>query len=185
MKTVNFDIFKKLTKPLPNAPGISLRSVKCGQDPPFAEASILAQDYAPLREELASFRMSRHASIKSRVRGKTLAIRSEGEGALQLMMEFLCAINYNAEELMEFFDFYDKNFVQKSEAFSRVELKDVELDLEHARLGCSAQLAEDEDPEELYAGLMPALERCAMGVAKDIESGQDPHSNPGAEISDD
>lgn len=169
MKTINFDIFKKLSKPLPNAPGISLRSIKCGQDPGFAEASILAQDYGPLRESLAAFRMSRPANIKSRTRGKTLVLRSEGEGALHLLMEFLCSINFSSEELMEFFDFYEKNFLAASEAFARVELKDVELDLEHVRLGCSAKLEDEEDPELLYSGIGPALERRAMGVAKDIE----------------
>ncbi len=170
MKVINFNIFKKLAKPLPNSPGTSLRSVKCSEDGLYAEALILAQDYESLREQIASFRMSRTSNIRSRIRGKTLAIRTEGAGALQSLMEFLCRINYNVEELMEFFDFYEKNFVRESEGFAGVELRDAELDLEYVRLACTAQLGEDEDAESFYAGLSPALELRAMGVAKELES---------------
>ena len=56
---IRFDLVKKLTKPLPKAKGITLRSVRTSEDGTSASAILMAGGYQSIRESVEKYGLFR------------------------------------------------------------------------------------------------------------------------------
>ena len=75
---IRFELAKKLTKVLPKAKGITLRSVRMEEGAALASAILMAGGYQQIREGVEDFRMRTGEPLACRSKGKSLDVYSEG-----------------------------------------------------------------------------------------------------------
>ena len=161
---IRFDIAKKLTKPLPKARGITLRSLRTSEDG-SASAILMAESYGNLRESVESYRMLTGASLACRSKGRSLEVYSEGKDGALVLMDFLKSVSFNSEDVLETVEFFDLCLGKDAE--SGITVLAVDISMEDVRISCSKELADGEDPEDFYAGIAPVLDRFDMGIIKE------------------
>ena len=104
---IRFELVRKLTKPLPKAKGVTLRSVRMEEGSAFASAILMAGGYQQIRENVENFRMVTGQPLACRAKGKSLEVYSEGgEDPLDTLTAFLATIAFNSEDVMESLEFF-------------------------------------------------------------------------------
>ena len=162
---IRFELVKKRTKPLPNAKGITLRSVRKDEGSASASAILMAGGYQQIRENVEDFRMRTGAPLSCRSKGKSLEIVSEGgEDPLDTVMTFLSAVAFNSEDAMETVEFFCRYLGREAEKGLRASSMD--MTAEDLRIGCEAEIEEGETPESVYSYVSALLDRYDMGIIK-------------------
>ena len=162
MKVLDFEIAKKMPRPVRGLPGMSLRSLH--MDAALGEASmvVMADAYGQLRSQMAGL------PLRHKVSGKTMTIfegAAAGSCGAQLFA-FAKTLPFNTEEALDLCEFLA--LPEKPFAISSVELAGTSLSIK-----AQAQLPASEDPEaekeaaaDFYDQLSEILARYNMGVIK-------------------
>ena len=162
---IRFELVKKRTKPLPNAKGVTLRSVRREESSAAASAILMAGGYQQIRESVEDFRMRTGLPLSCRAKGKSLEIVSEGgEDPLGTLMTFLSGVAFNTEDAMETVEFYCR-YLGK-DADSGLSAAAMDMTAEDLRIVCEAQAEEGETPESVYSYVSSLLDRYDMGIIK-------------------
>ena len=162
---IRFELVKKLTKPLPRAKGITLRSVTHKEGSAAASAILMAGGYQELREGVESFRMRKSVPLVCRAKGKSLEVVSEGgEDPLGTLMGFLSTVAFNSEDVMETLEFFGRYLGPDAESGLRAAAMD--MTAEDLRIVCEARAEEGETPESVFSYVSALLDRYDMGIIK-------------------
>ena len=163
---IRFEVVKKLTKPLPRAKGITLRSVKKEEGSTLASAILMAGGYQQLRENVEQYRMMTGKPLSCRAKGKSLEVYSEGgEDPLDTLTDFLSSVSFNSEDVMETLEFFRRYLGRDSG--SGIRPCALEMTAEDLRIVCEAPAEEGETAENVYAYVSSLLDRYDMGIIKD------------------
>ncbi|MBR0140286.1 MAG: hypothetical protein IJM17_08380 [Firmicutes bacterium] len=163
MKTISFEIAKKMSRPPAGAPGIQLSSVK--GDDMKAVMVISSADYAGLKERVSSMQQ-KGLPVSYRTRGKSLEITAfpgSGTGALSVLFSYAGGIDFALDDAADVMAFCAG---AKDALGGRVKLRSIALDKDSLSLKAEAELEDDEEPESFYSGLMELLSKADMGVIK-------------------
>lgn len=158
---IRFEVAKKLAKPAPKAPGITLRSIKGPGEDGVCSMIIMAGDYKPVRESAAAFKMLKGCNLACRSRGRSLEIYAEGEDCIYTIMEFGLGMSFNSEDAMEVIDFFAKNV-----AGTELKAEAIDMTTEDLKLSCIVSAADDCDKEAVYSAYAAAAGRYDMGIIK-------------------
>lgn len=158
---IRFDVAKKLTKPAPKTPGITLRSIKGPGEDGSCSMIIMADDNKSVRESVNAFRMLRNCSIASRPRGRSLEIYSEGEDCIYTIMEFALGMSFNSEDAMEVIDFFAKNV-----SGGDLKAQAIDMTTEDLKLTCIASCEDGCDKDAVYSHYAAIAGHYDMGIIK-------------------
>lgn len=162
---IRFELAKKLTKVLPKAKGITLRSVRMEEGAALASAILMAGGYQQIREGVEDFRMRMGEPLACRSKGKSLEVYSEGgEDPLDTLTAFLSQVAFNSEDAMESIEFFRRYLSRETD--SRLKAVAVEMTAEDLRIVCEARCEEGETPENVYSYVSSLLDRYDMGIIK-------------------
>ena len=162
---IRFELAKKLTKPLPKAKGVTLRSVRMEEGSSLASAILMAGGYQQIRESAENFRMMTGQPLGCRAKGKSLEVYSEGgEDPLDTLTAFLSTIAFNSEDVMESLEFFRRYLSRESDSGLRAIA--VEMSAEDLRVACEAPAEEGEKPESVYSYVSSLLDHYDMGIIK-------------------
>ena len=162
---IRFELAKKLTKVLPKAKGITLRSVRMEEGAALASAILMAGGYQQIREGVEDFRMRTGESLACRSKGKSLEVYSEGgEDPLDTLTAFLSQVAFNSEDAMESIEFFRRYLSRETDSGLRAVA--VEMTAEDLRIVCEARCEEGETPENVYSYVSSLLDRYDMGIIK-------------------
>lgn len=192
---MNFEIAKKLTKH--QGAGLSLSSLTGGSAanmvPQHARAVVYSSDsavYAHIRELAEDFRTSTGYSLKVKGTGKSLEITAEGKSAhgatpeaglnaISVMMAFLGRLNFGADDLNVFFDFYNKyigfdvngqnlgcGFSDGESGRLTLNAGVIRYDKESITLNINIRYPVTFTEEQVYEAVMPLLDCYGMGLIK-------------------
>ena len=162
---IRFELAKKLTKVLPKAKGITLRSVRMEEGAAFASAILMAGGYQQIREGVEDFRMRTGEPLACRAKGKSLEVYSEGgEDPLDTLTAFLSQVAFNSEDAMESIEFFRRYLSRETD--SGLKAVAVEMTAEDLRIVCEARCEEGETPENVYSYVSSLLDRYDMGIIK-------------------
>ncbi|MBO5518279.1 MAG: hypothetical protein J6A42_09410 [Firmicutes bacterium] len=163
---IRFDLVKKLTKPLPKAKGITLRSLRTSEDGQSASAILMAGGYQQIREDVESYRMLTGLPLSARSKGRSLELTSEcGSGSALVLMDFLKGISFNSEDVMETIEFFGR-YLGK-DADSDIQLLSMDMTAEDLRISCFVEAQEGETPENVFSYVSSLLDRYDMGIIKE------------------
>lgn len=146
--------------------------------------------YDEIREKVALFRKEKDVKINCKGVGKSFEITTEGisshgakpeQGlnAISILMEFLGRLTFSNDDINEFIEFYN-NYIGyeldgtalgcglSDEPSGKLVLNVgmVSLDTKAAELTISVRYPVTCDAEDVYAGIMPVLDRYNLGVIK-------------------
>lgn len=158
---ISFEIAKKLAKPAPKAPGITLRSIKGPSEEGLTSMVIMAEDYRAVREAVSAFKMLKSCNLACRSRGRSLEVFSEGEGSLSVIMVFALGLGINSDSVQDVLDFYAKNAAEEL-----AQPVAIDLSPEDMRLYCRISCEEGADREKVYEALSEVLIGYDMGIIK-------------------
>ena len=158
---IDFDIIKKLPKPLPGEKGLALRSLQA-KEGELASAVILASAYADIKRDAAAFSMALGVQISCRARGKSLELTCEGEGCAASLLDFLSSLGFSSEDTNLALEFYASRL--KGDPLIRI--SGAESSLTDIRYSCIAEISTDQDPEEIYGYAFSLAEDYDMGIIK-------------------
>ena len=184
MKTISFDIVKKMHKAAAAEPGVQLSSLKA--DRASGSAVLTGANNAAVRESVAAFRSLTGFPIGCRARGRSIQVFSEapelwGGSSLGVLLEFLKGVSFASEDVLDVLEFCG---LPAEYGFGTLRLEHIDMDRERMELGATAEILsedaheddaaeilsenspEDEAAEAVYSELMPVLERYEMGVIK-------------------
>ncbi|MBR0517369.1 MAG: hypothetical protein IJK10_04530 [Firmicutes bacterium] len=162
---IRFELAKKLTKVLPKAKGITLRSVRMEEGAALASAILMAGGYQQIREGVEDFRMRMGEPLACRSKGKSLEVYSEGgEDPLDTLTAFLSQVAFNSEDAMESIEFFRRYLSRETD--SGLKAVAVEMTAEDLRIVCEARCEEGETPENVYSCVSSLLDRYDMGIIK-------------------
>ncbi|MBR0051533.1 MAG: hypothetical protein IJP57_06245 [Firmicutes bacterium] len=162
---IRFELAKKLTKVLPKAKGITLRSVRMEEGAALASAILMAGGYQQVREGVEDFRMRMGEPLACRSKGKSLEVYSEGgEDPLDTLTAFLSQVAFNSEDAMESIEFFRRYLSRETD--SGLKAVAVEMTAEDLRIVCEARCEEGETPENVYSYVSSLLDRYDMGIIK-------------------
>ncbi|MBR3034346.1 MAG: hypothetical protein IKH87_06375 [Firmicutes bacterium] len=162
---IRFELAKKLTKVLPKAKGITLRSVRMEEGAALASAILMAGGYQQIREGVEDFRMRMGEPLACRSKGKSLEVYSEGgEDPLDTLTAFLSQVAFNSEDAMESIEFFRRYLSRETD--SGLKAVAVEMTAEDLRIVCEARCEEGETPENVYSYVSSLLDRYDMGIIK-------------------
>ncbi|MBR5640875.1 MAG: hypothetical protein IKW92_01935 [Firmicutes bacterium] len=162
---IRFELAKKLTKPLPKAKGVTLRSVRLEEGSVCASAILMAGGYQQIRENVEDFRMRTGQPLACRAKGKSLEVYAEGgEDPLGTLMAFLSLIAFNSEGVMEVLEFFARYLAPETDSGLRV--LSMDMTAEDLRIACEMPLEEGESPENAFSYVSSLLDRYDMGIIK-------------------
>ena len=162
---IRFELAKKLTKVLPKAKGITLRSVRMEEGAALASAILMAGGYQQIREGVEDFRMRTGEPLACRSKGKSLEVYSEGgEDPLDTLTAFLSQVAFNSEDAMESIEFFRRYLSRETDCGLKAVA--VEMTAEDLRIVCEARCEEGETPENVYSYVSSLLDRYDMGIIK-------------------
>ena len=162
---IRFELAKKLTKVLPKAKGITLRSVRMEEGAALASAILMTGGYQQIREGVEDFRMRMGEPLACRSKGKSLEVYSEGgEDPLDTLTAFLSQVAFNSEDAMESIEFFRCYLSRGTD--SGLKAVAVEMTAEDLRIVCEARCEEGETPENVYSYVSSLLDRYDMGIIK-------------------
>lgn len=162
---IRFELAKKLTKVLPKAKGITLRSVRMEEGAALASAILMAGGYQQVREGVEDFRMRTGEPLACRSKGKSLEVYSEGgDDPLDTLTAFLSQVAFNSEDAMESIEFFRRYLSRGTD--SGLKAVAVEMTAEDLRIVCEARCEEGETPENVYSYVSSLLDRYDMGIIK-------------------
>ena len=162
---IRFELARKLTKVLPKAKGVTLRSVRMEEGGVTASAILMAGGYQPIREGVEDFRMRTGQPLSCRAKGKSLEVYAEGgEDPLDTLTNFLSQIAFNSEDVMETLEFFRRYLGKDSDSGLRAVA--VDMTAEDLRVVCEAQMEEGEAPENVFSYVSSLLDRYDMGIIK-------------------
>ncbi len=163
---IRFDLVKKLTKPLPKAKGITLRSVRTSEDGTSASAILMAGGYQSIRESVENYRMMTGLPLACRSKGRSLEVYSEcGSQSAQILMDFLKGVSFNSETAAESVEFFNR-YLGK-DADSGITADSVDMSAEDLRISCRMTREAGDTPEGLYSYVSGLLDRYDMGIVKE------------------
>ena len=163
---IKFDLVKKLTKPLPKAKGITLRSLRSSEDGKSASAILMAGGYQQIREDVENYRMLTGLPLTARAKGRSLELTSEcGEDSALVLADFLKGISFNSEDVMETLEFFERYLGR--DAKSGIRLLSMDMSAEDLRISCCAKAMEGETAESVYSYVSSLLDRYDMGIIKE------------------
>lgn len=163
---IRFDVVKKLTKPLPRAKGITLRSIRAEEGGTCASAILMAGGYQQIRESVEQYRMMTGRPLSCRAKGKSLEVVSEGgEDPLDVLMDFLSSVSFNSEDVMETLEFY--LLYLRRDCGSGMRPLALEQTSEDLRIACCASAQDGETAETVYAAVSSLLDHYDMGIIKE------------------
>jgi hypothetical protein len=163
MKTLSFEIAKKMNRPPAGAPGLQLSSVK--GDGLKAVMVISSASYQELKDKVTAMHQQ-GLPINYRTRGKSLEVTAypaDSLDALSVLFSYASQLEFAEDGAQDVID-----FCAGSRAFLSGVMRPVSiaLDRDSLSLRMSASLADDEDPEAFYGSLMELLSKADMGVIK-------------------
>ena len=162
---IRFELAKKLTKPLPKAKGITLRSVRLEEGSACASAILVAGGYQQIREGVEDFRMRTGQPLSCRAKGKSLEVYAEGgEDPLAALMAFLSSVAFNSEGVMEVLEFFSRYLAPGTDSALRV--LSMDMTAEDLKIVCETPLEEGESPENVFSYVSSLLDRYDMGIIK-------------------
>lgn len=149
MAKVEFEIAKKLPKPLKKEAGIALRGLDL--EPGKCSLLMLSDSYELFKEQIKNTEGLRYA-----VRGKSLEIFTNEDP--KLLVQFGRGISFNSEDALDIFEYLEEAFLQDGyivEAFT--------MNSGSFTVNCSA---ETDNKEALFEQLSASLDKYNMGVIK-------------------
>lgn len=161
-----FDIAKKISKPAANAAGLVLRSASGDSTRIVLLISTGGKDGNDrVRAAVADFRLRSNKSIEHAIRGKSVEVVFEGEGAVTSAMDFASGLTFVSEEVNEIVEFFGRYNGSEygGEAFEPVGL---DADEGAFRIKLSLLTSDEVSDEVIYAAIMPALNEYNMGIVK-------------------
>ena len=162
---IRFELARKLTKVLPKAKGVTLRSVRMEEGGTAASAILMAGGYQQIREGVEDFRMRTGLPLACRAKGKSLEIVSEGgEDPFGVLTSFLSQIAFNSEDVMETLEFFRRYLGRDSDSGLRAVA--VDMTAEELHIVCEARAEECETPEIVFSYVSSLLDRYDMGIIK-------------------
>ena len=162
---IRFELARKLTKVLPKAKGVTLRSVRMEEGGTAASAILVAGGYQQIRESVEDFRMRTGQPLSCRAKGKSLEVYAEGgEDPLDTLTAFLSQIAFNSEDVSETLEFFRRYLAKDSDSGLRAIA--MELTAEDLRIVCEARAEEGETPENIFSYVSSLLDRYDMGIIK-------------------
>ena len=162
---IRFELARKLTKVLPKAKGVTLRSVRMEEGGTVASAILMAGGYQQIREGVEDFRMRTGQPLSCRAKGKSLEVYAEGgEDPLDTLTAFLSQIAFNSEDVMETLEFYRRYLAKGTDSGLRAVAMD--LTAEDLRIVCEARVEAGETPENVFSYVSSLLDRYEMGIIK-------------------
>ena len=166
---IKFALVKKLTKPLPRAKGITLRSARSAEDGLSASAILMAGGYQKIREEAEGYRLRTGSPLSCRSRGSSLEITAScGEDSVPVLMDFLQGIAFNSENVMEVLEFFRLYLDKGSDSGMRCLALD--MSSEDLRIACSMACGAGETAEDVLSRVSALLDRYDMGIIKEGEA---------------
>ncbi|MBQ3579191.1 MAG: hypothetical protein II974_11075 [Firmicutes bacterium] len=163
MKTLTFEIAKKMGRPAAGASGILLSSVR--GDGMKAVMVISSSSYDELKERVSSMHQQ-GLPINYRTRGKSLEVTaSPGNGidALAVLFSYASQLEFALDDAQDVMGFCAgcRSFLDGC-----MEPLSIALDKDSLSLKMKAQIGDEEDPQGFYERLMEILTKADMGVIK-------------------
>ncbi|MCF0151667.1 MAG: hypothetical protein HUJ80_09695 [Firmicutes bacterium] len=159
MRTVAFEIAKKMGKTPAGTGGYVLSSLKWDGE----EASLLlkAGDLQAVKSRIDDDRTGSEApALHYRSRGKSLEVCGS---SLPLLLRFASQLDFASDDVCDVLAYAANDPFREGPA---VKWKSLLLDKDSLSLKMEAELADDAEPEDFFARLMPGLERFGMGIIK-------------------
>lgn len=161
-----FDIAKKISKPAANGAGLVLRSASGDSSRIVLLISTGGKDGNDrVRAAAADHRLRSGKEIEYAIRGKSVEVVFEGEGAVASAMDFAAGLSFAGEEINEIVEFFGRYSGSK---FRGEVFEPVGLDADEGAFRIKLSLLTDDETsdEEVYAYIMPALNEYNMGIVK-------------------
>ena len=161
-----FDIAKKISKPASGTAGLVLRNASGDSTKIVLLISTGGKDGNDrVRAAVSDFRMRSSREAEYSIRGKSVEIVFEGDGAVASAMDFASGLNFASDEINEIVEFFGRYNGSEFEG-SLFEAVGLDADEGAFRIKLSL-LTDDETPDErIYDYIMPALNEYNMGIVK-------------------
>ena len=149
MAKVEFEIAKKLLRPLKTEPGITLRDFTYNEEK--CSFLMLADGYDMFKEQIRN-----NAELRYAVRGKSLEVFSKN--GLKPLVDFGSGIAFNTEESLDIFEYL-------SAALSAAEygIDSISMSSGSFSLCCSAETS---DKDAFFTKISASLDKFGMGIIK-------------------
>lgn len=191
-----FELARKFGKA--PAGGCTLRSIRGGDAhnivPDLVTAVVSCADgYDEIKQAAEDYSARSHHRVTTRVRGKSLEITAEGRAAhgampwngvnaISVMMDFLGNISFSNDDINDFIAFYNEKigFRLYGEKIG-CDLSDeesgrltfnvgiIDVDREKGSVAVDVRYPVTKSGDDVYAGIMPALEEHEIGVVKRVD----------------
>lgn len=165
-RLLTFDIAKKIAKPAANAAGLVLRSASGDSARIVLLISTGGREGNDrVRAAAADYRLRSGKGVEYTVRGKSVEVIFEGEGAVVSAMDFASGLNFVSEEIGEIVEFFGKHLGAE---FRGEPFEPIGLDADEGAFRIKLSLLTDDETadEDIYDAIMPALNEYNMGIVK-------------------